>query len=232
VLSPQRVTDARSAAHAERRAGMMERIHAAALEQFSLRGLHGTSTQDIAAAAGISKQQLHYYIESKEALYEQILRGTMQHWAHIGLNTDEDHADPAASLARLVQRKLAFTFEHPLVSRLFAGEILSGGHAIRGIWRAGQASVDSAAEVIRGWVEAGKIAPVDPLHLMFHIWALTQHYADYEAQVRFFARCPEDEPLDRERIREEITALVLRGVGLAYPRRAAKARSRRAATKE
>ena len=215
----ERTVDARSAAFAERRAGMMDRIHAAGLEQFSRHGLQGTSTQEIAARAGISKQQLHYNIESKEALYEAILRRTMQHWAHIGLNVDEDHSDPAVSLARLVQRKLDFTFEHPLVCRLFAGEILSGGHVIRRIWVDGQPSVDAAAALIQGWVDEGKIAPVDPMYLMFHIWALTQHYADYEAQVRFFARWPERKPLARDALRSEITALVLRGVGLDHPPR-------------
>lgn len=225
----ERKVDARSAAFAERRAGMMDRIHAAGLEQFSRHGLQGSSTQDIAARAGISKQQLHYYIESKDALYESILRRTMQHWAHIGLNVEEDHSDPAASLARLIARKLDFTFEHPQVCRLFAGEILSGGQVIRRIWADGQSSVDAAATLIRGWVDEGKIAPVDPMYLMFHIWALTQHYADYEAQVRFFARWPERKPLDREAIRTEITALVLRGVGLEYPPRARRspARTRR-----
>jgi TetR/AcrR family transcriptional regulator len=217
VLSPERIADPRAAAFAERRAGMMERIHAAALEQFSLHGLHGTSTQAIADGAGISKQQLHYYIESKEALYESILRRTMQHWAHIGLNTEEDHGDPAASLARLVARKLDFAFEHPRVSRLFAGEILRGGQVMRALWQAGQGSVDAAAEVIRGWVAAGKILPVDPMYLMFHIWALTQHYADYEAQVRFFTKSAAGAPLDRAAIRDAITALVLRGVGLDGP---------------
>jgi len=204
------------------------RISAAALEQFSIHGLHGTSTQEIARSAGISKQQLHYYIESKEALYESILRRTMQHWAHIGLNTEEDHSEPAASLARLVERKLDFAFEHPRVSRLFAGEILRGGHVMRSLWQSGQASVDAAAEVIRGWVDAGKIAPVDPMYLMFHIWALTQHYADYEAQVRFFTRSADTAPLDRAAIRKEVTALVLRGVGLdgCAPRKPARARRR------
>jgi TetR/AcrR family transcriptional regulator len=227
VLSAQRIVVPRAAAFAARRAGMMERIYAAALEQFSTNGLHGTSTQDIAHGAGISKQQLHYYIESKEALYEVILRRTMQHWAHIGLNVEEDHSDPAASLARLVERKLHFAFEHPRVSRLFAGEILGGGHVMRALWQAGQASVDAAAEVIRGWVRAGKIAPVEPMYLMFHIWALTQHYADYEAQVRFFTGSADDAPLDRAAIREEIIALVLRGVGLEHRSARKPARARR-----
>ena len=38
--------------------------------------------------------------------------------------------------------------------------------------------------MIRGWIAAGRIAEVDPHHLIFSIWALTQHYADFDVQVR------------------------------------------------
>ena len=41
-----------------------------------------------------------------------------------------------------------------------------------------------AATVIAGWSAAGRIAPVDPYHLVFMIWATTQHYADFETQIR------------------------------------------------
>jgi TetR/AcrR family transcriptional regulator len=220
-----RAAEGRTAALASRRAGMMDRISAAALQEFSQHGLRGTSTQNIAERAGISKQQLHYYIESKETLYESILLRTIQHWGHIGLHADDDNSDPAAALARLVQRKLEFALDYPEVSRLFSGEIMSGGPVIRGIWERGMGMVDDACAVIRGWVQDGKIAPVEPMYLLFNIWALTQHYADYEAQVRFFTQSPTGKALDRDTIREEITGLVLRGVGLDYPMQAAAAAS-------
>ena len=35
-----------------------------------------------------------------------------------------------------------------------------------------------------GWSAAGRLAPVDPHHLIFSIWATTQHYADFDVQVR------------------------------------------------
>ena len=37
---------------------------------------------------------------------------------------------------------------------------------------------------MQGWVDAGQIAPVDPHHLIFSVWALTQHYADFDVQVQ------------------------------------------------
>ena len=44
--------------------------------------------------------------------------------------------------------------------------------------------VDEKAEVIRAWAKAGKIAKCDPYHLIFSIWSTTQHYADFDVQVR------------------------------------------------
>ncbi|SEB25749.1 TetR family transcriptional regulator C-terminal domain-containing protein [Variovorax sp. YR216] len=219
--------DRRSTDSATRRAETMDRIYIAALEQFSLYGLRGTSTQQIAERAGLSKQQLHYYIESKEALYENILRQTVQHWGHIGLSAEDDRDDPAAVLERVVRRKLDFTLEYPHVSRLFTSEIMSGGQAIRGIWENGRGPVREAERVIGRWVDKGRISPVEPLHLLFHIWALTQHYADYEMQVRFFTGRAAEQALDRELICAEILKLVLRGVGLTYPPQDGKKRAPR-----
>ena len=43
--------------------------------------------------------------------------------------------------------------------------------------------VETKADVIRTWIAEGKIAPLDPVHLLFMIWATTQHYADFDVQV-------------------------------------------------
>jgi TetR/AcrR family transcriptional regulator len=44
--------------------------------------------------------------------------------------------------------------------------------------------VAEKSKVLTGWMDEGRIARVDPAHLIFSIWALTQHYADFEVQVR------------------------------------------------
>ena len=46
-----------------------------------------------------------------------------------------------------------------------------------------KALVDEKSAIISGWVESGRLAPVDPQHLIFMIWATTQHYADFATQV-------------------------------------------------
>ena len=54
--------------------------------------------------------------------------------------------------------------------------------------------VDDKAAVIRGWIAAGRLAPVDPYHLIFSIWALTQHYSDFEVQVRLILADDSQDP--------------------------------------
>jgi TetR/AcrR family transcriptional regulator len=44
--------------------------------------------------------------------------------------------------------------------------------------------VEEKAAVIRGWMDGGKLQPSHPKHLIFSIWSLTQHYADFDVQVR------------------------------------------------
>ena len=83
------------------------------------------------------------------------------------------------------QRKLALSQDYPREGRLFANEILQGAPRILDILRDDlKKMVDDKAAIIKGWAKAGLIADVDPHHLIFSIWALTQHYADFDVQVR------------------------------------------------
>lgn len=43
--------------------------------------------------------------------------------------------------------------------------------------------VDEKSDIIRGWVQAGQLAPIEPLHLLFILWSTTQHYADFGVQI-------------------------------------------------
>jgi TetR/AcrR family transcriptional regulator len=197
-----------------RRAELMAQVRKAALEEFAQYGLRGASTQGIAQRAGISKQSLHYYIESKEALYEEVLRDTTDHWAALVEGADAN-VEPREAIATLVRRKLDFAFDHPSVSRLFAIEVMEGGTRLRRYWSAWSERRERALANIQRWVDEGRLAPVDPVVFLFHVWAVTQHYADYEAQVRYLMDVSEGAPLDRERIAREVTRLVLRSCGLA-----------------
>jgi len=40
--------------------------------------------------------------------------------------------------------------------------------------------------------DAGRLAKIDPTHLIFAIWSTTQHYADFDAQIRAVTRSEDD----------------------------------------
>ena len=156
----------------------------AALAVFSAQGFRGATLDQIAEVAGLSKPNLLYYFASKDAIYEALLGQLLHIWLAPLYAMDAD-GDPTAELLAYVRRKLQMSREFPRESRLFANEILQGAPRIESAIRGElKELVDAKASVIRGWSAAGKIAAVHPHHLIFSIWALTQHYADFDAQVR------------------------------------------------
>lgn len=156
----------------------------AALDIFSTYGFRGTTIDQIAAKAGMSKPNLIYYFASKEDLYVCLLEDTLDQWL-APLAELDPRGDPIDEIGRYITAKIAMSRARPKASRLFANEILHGAPAIGGFLHGPlKTLVEDKAATIRQWIEAGALAPVEPAHLIFMIWAVTQHYADFDVQVR------------------------------------------------
>lgn len=156
----------------------------AALEVFSLHGFRGATLDQIADVAGLSKPNVLYYFPSKEDIHTALLTGLLATWLD-PLRAMDPGGDPVPEILAYVRRKLDLARDYPRESRLFANEILQGAPrmrpAIEGDLRL---LVADKARVLTQWMDQGRIARVDPVHLIFSIWALTQHYADFDVQVR------------------------------------------------
>jgi TetR/AcrR family transcriptional regulator len=160
-----------------------EAILAAALEVFSAQGFRGATLDQIAEAAGISKPNLLYYFASKEDVHRMLLERLLDAWLE-PLRRIDPAGEPAAEIGAYIRRKLEMARDYPRESRLFAGEILQGAPHIADLLAGPlRQLVDAKAAVIAAWAEAGRIAPVDPRHLIVTIWAVTQHHADFDAQL-------------------------------------------------
>jgi len=161
-----------------------EAILTAALDVFSTYGFRGSTIDQIAKQAGLSKPNLLYYFDSKEAIHSLLLERLLDTWLEPLKKLDPAADDPVAEIIAYVHRKLEMACDYPRESRLFANEILQGAPRIMDqITGPLKDLVDEKAAVIEGWAEQGKIAPVHPYHLIFSIWATTQHYADFDTQV-------------------------------------------------
>lgn len=159
-------------------------IAEAALEVFSSHGFRGATVDQIAKEAGLSKPNLLYYFPSKEAIHGHLLATLMDTWLDPLRDLDPE-GEPLDEVLAYVHRKIEISRSQPRESRLFANEILQGAPRILPMLKGElKVLVDEKAEVIRGWMAAGRLAPADPHHLIFSIWSLTQHYADFDVQVR------------------------------------------------
>ncbi|MCT4577663.1 TetR family transcriptional regulator C-terminal domain-containing protein [Donghicola sp.] len=173
-----------------------EAILEAALVVFSQYGFRGSTLDQIAKAAGLSKPNLLYYFKSKEAIFTEVLEGLLDNWLDPLREMKED-GDAIEEILAYMKRKLQMSRDFPRESRLFANEIIQGAprmmHAIEGELKE---LVDEKVKIIRKWSADGRIAEIDPYHLIFSIWSLTQHYADFDVQVRAILREDTDEIFD------------------------------------
>ena len=156
----------------------------AALEAFSSNGYAGVTIDRIAEGAGLSKPNVLYYFPSKEAIHHALLDGLLDLWLAPLRDMDPD-GQPLDEILAYVARKLDLSRRYPRESRLFAHEILQGAPHLAPVL-GGQlaALVADRAALVAGWMAQGRLAAADPHHLIMSIWALTQHYADFDLQVR------------------------------------------------
>jgi len=192
------------------------KIMNAAEQEFALHGFKGTRVQNIADRAGLPKTNILYYFKSKDALYLALLEEILSHW-----NSSFDDAsaedDPAEILAYYIAEKMESSRIRPTASKIFALEIINGAEKLNGFFRDQHASwMQGRVVVIQQWIDKGKLTPTDPYYLLFNIWACSQHYADFSAQITELKGKAMVQSDFADATRSLIT-LVLTGCGLTVP---------------
>ncbi|QRR05648.1 TetR family transcriptional regulator [Burkholderia sp. MS455] len=184
---------------------------------FAERGLDGASTAMIAERAGLPKANVHYYFPTKHALYRRVLDDLFEDW-HRAAGSFEAGDDPVKAIGGYVRAKMDLSRRRPLGSKVWANEIIHGAEHMQDILsQRVKPWFDTRVNVIDGWIARGLLAPIDAHALMYLIWATTQHYADFDAQIRAlsgkraFTRKAFDEKT------EQVVQLVIRACGAVSP---------------
>ena len=189
-------------------------ILSAAERVFARAGFGGATMATIAEASGLPKANLHYYFGSKEVLYRAVLARILSDWlvpTH-GITAD---AEPRAAIEQYIRAKMALSAQRPDGSKVFANELLHGAPVVHTLLSTElRQMVLQKAAVVQSWVDAGRMAPVDPIHLFFTIWAATQTYADFDVQVSAVVGRKTLTAKDHARATEHAVSLILRGCGL------------------
>ena len=175
---------AATAVRAPREASLRKRqtILAEAEQQFARFGFEGVSLDGIAAALGLSRQNLLYHFASKDDLYRAVLDSVLESWLE-GMDTMAQASDPAAAISGYVRAKLRFSQERPSGSAVFTREVMAGApRYAQTLAQKVTPHLRNEVDAFERWARQGLIARVDFTHLMFVIWSATQAYADLAPQ--------------------------------------------------
>lgn len=182
---------------------------------FAEHGFRGATTSQIAERAGIPKANLHYYFPTKEALYRMVVERIFNIWLEAA-NSFDDCDDPADALTRYITAKMNISRDHPMGSKVWANEVIHKAPVIQDYLETTLREwTDTRVKIIQRWIDEGKMSPVDPEHLLYMIWATTQHYADFGHQIDTLNGGKPLTDGQFEAATAQVVRIILLGIGIA-----------------
>ncbi|USE35774.1 TetR/AcrR family transcriptional regulator [Endozoicomonas sp. SCSIO W0465] len=189
-------------------------ILAAAEQEFVAHGFKGATMQRIAQRANLPKANVHYYFSNKLSLYAAVLSNILKLWDQ-SFDRLSPEDDPEEALAAYIHTKIMFSRKNPLASRIFAQEVINGGpHLTAYFGEDYREWFRDRAQVFKAWSDQGKMAPVDPVHLIFLLWSSTQHYADFSYQITRALGKDTLGQSDYDQATETLTRIILKGLDI------------------
>jgi len=187
-------------------------ILAAAEKVFAEAGFGGATMQLIADMAGLPKANLHYYFATKEELYRKVVQQIFEIWLHAA-EVFDNSPGPIEGIGAYIDAKMDISRHHPFGSKVWASEVMHGAPVIQDYLETTLRDwADGRAAVIRRWIAEGKMAPVDPHHLLYMLWATTQHYADFGHQIETLNGGRPLGPRQWAEAKENVKAIILKGI--------------------
>jgi TetR/AcrR family transcriptional regulator len=186
----------------------------AAEKVFAEAGFGGATMQLIADMAGLPKANLHYYFATKEELYRRVVQDIFEIWLKAA-ETMDDAPGPAEGIGAYIDAKMEISRWHPDGSKVWAYEVMHGAPVIQDYlettlrdWTAGR------VRLIERWMAEGKMARVQPEHLLYMLWATTQHFADFNHQITTLNGGEALSDAQWQEAKDSVKSLILRGVGV------------------
>lgn len=185
----------------------------AAEKVFAEAGFGGATMQLIADLAGLPKANLHYYFPTKEALYRRVVQDIFEIWLNAAACFDNANG-PASGIGAYIDAKMEISRRHPDGSKVWASEVMHGAPVIQDYlettlreWTKGRAAL------IQRWMDEGKMRPVNPEHLLYMLWATTQHYADFGHQIETLNGGKSLNEQQWTDAKDTVKQIILRGIG-------------------
>lgn len=194
------------------RAETMQRIQNAAERVFADFGYVGASFSRVAAVADLPKSNVVYYFETKEKLYRVVVEDIFNVWRAAADALYPDN-DPMTALGDYIETKLELARSRPYGSKVWANEIIQRAPIVQD-YLEGELRrwTNDRIAVIDGWIADGRMRPISARHLLYAIWATTQHYADFTHQIQTLNDDKELSDAQWEETKIAVKDLLLSGV--------------------
>lgn len=191
-----------------------ERVILEAAEKvFAEAGFGGATMQLIADVAGLPKANLHYYFPTKEALYREVVQRIFQDWLKAA-DIFDAAAGPVEGIGAYIDAKMEISRRHPAGSKVWASEVMHRAPVIQDYlettlveWTEGRMAV------IQRWIDEGKMDAINPRHLLYMLWATTQHYADFGHQIETLNGGTALTGDQWEEAKASVKSIILKGIG-------------------
>ena len=189
-----------------------QKVLDAGTEVFAKYGFRGSTIDQVAEMAEMSKPNLLYYFKTKKEIYLAVLEQILNKWL-ICLNEWQATGNPHETITRYIEKKFEFSRDNAAGSKVFVNEMLEGAPNSKKLLGDDlKLLVNENIKTINGWIKDGQIKPIEPIHLIFMIWAVTQHYADFSIQIKTLTGKTLSDDEFYESAKETATQIILNGV--------------------
>jgi TetR/AcrR family transcriptional regulator len=197
----------------DKRAEREKRILVAAEKVFAEAGFGGATMQLIADMAGLPKANLHYYFPTKESLYRQVVQNIFQIWLRAA-DVFDSAEGPAEGIGAYIDAKMEISRSHPAGSKVWASEVMHRAPVIQDYLETTLAEwTEGRMKVIQRWIDEGRMKPVNPRHLLYMLWATTQHYADFGHQIETLNNGAMSDA-EWDEAKASVKGIILAGIGV------------------
>ncbi|BBH22460.1 hypothetical protein Back11_38050 [Paenibacillus baekrokdamisoli] len=157
---------------------VQERILKAAEEAFATSSFAGTRISEIAVKAEVNQALIHYYFDSKERLYQEVLTALFQQWEAYVQKWSWDGLDPESIIREYIRIHYELKCDIPNLYKIFHWEALEGGELFNkyasSTWT--QDFLEKA-QLFNKWKEAGIInSKLNVNVLLFSLWGMMNQF--------------------------------------------------------
>lgn len=199
----------------EVKTSVQDRILNAAEELFAKSSFAGTRISEIALKAEVNQALIHYYFDSKEKLYQEVLARLFQQWEVYVQAFSWERKDPALMIREYIKTHFEIKCRMPNLYKIFHWEALEGGELFNkyasSTWV--QDFLDKA-DMFKQWKLAGVISPqANEKVILFSLWGMMNqfYYRSYDHMKEIVGTEGSLSELQEE-IGEQMVRLALHGI--------------------